>query len=388
MKRSIRRLAVLVTALAAATATPAVVGATSATDTATADTVTADTATDSSPATSEPSDSTAPSDTTASTASEASLPDLTGETLTLYSGRNEELVQPIIDRFVEETGADVEVRYGSSAEVGAAILEEGDRAPADVFFSQEVGAVGALAKADMLTPLPDEVIERVDPRFAPAEGNLWVGVTARSRVIVYNPDLVETPPAGVLELTEPQYRGMTAWVPGNAGFQAFITGFRVSRGDEAVREWIEGMKANEVQAYESNGDVLEAVNNGDLAIGLINHYYWARMADEVGGADRMTAQLIFPAGDDPGGLVNATAAAILQRGADNPAALAFVEFLVSDEGQQYFVDTTSEYPVVEGIADPVGVPPLADLEGPQLDLTDLDSLVETQTLLTEEGLLS
>lgn len=313
--------------------------------------------------------------------------DLSGEELTLYSGRNEELVQPLIDEFADATGVDVEVRYGSSAEMGAALLEEGDRTPADVFFSQEVGAVGALAKDDLLAPLPDEVVGLVDERFQPSEENLWVGVTARSRVIVYNPELVETPPTGVLDLTDPEYEGMTAWVPGNAGFQAFITGFRVTQGDEAVQEWIEAMVANGVQTYEGNSEVLEAVENGDLAMGLINHYYWAQLVAEV-GADNVTAQLVFPAGDDPGGLVNATAVGILAGGADNPAALAFVEYLLSEDGQTYFATETQEYPLIEGIDDPEGLPPLEDLEGPQLDLTDLDSLAETQELLTEAGLLS
>ncbi len=323
----------------------------------------------------------------ASEASETAGGELDGQELVLYSGRNEELVQPIIDEFEAATGAVVKVRYGSSAEVGAALLEEGDRTPAEVFFSQEVGALGALAKEGMLSPLPDEVVGLVDERFQPAEGNLWVGVTARSRVIVYNPDLVDNPPAGVLDLTDPQYEGMTAWVPGNAGFQAFITGFRVTHGDEAVLEWIKAMQANGVQTYEGNGDVLEAVNNGDLPMGLINHYYWAQLVAEV-GLENVNAQLIFPAGDDPGGLVNATAVGILNNGADNPAALAFVEYLLSEEGQTYFATQTQEYPVVDGVADPEGIPPLEELEGPQLDLTDLDSLVATQELLTEAGLLS
>lgn len=321
------------------------------------------------------------------TSASVSDAELAGQELILYSGRNEELVQPIIDEFEAATGAIVKVRYGSSAEVGAALLEEGGRTPAEVFFSQEVGALGALAKEGLLSPLPDEVVGLVDERFQPAEGNLWVGVTARSRVIVYNPDLVETPPAGVLDLTDPQYEGQTAWVPGNAGFQAFITGFRVTHGDEAVLEWIEAMQANGVQTYEGNGDVLAAVDNGDLPMGLINHYYWAQLVAEV-GLENVTAQLIFPAGDDPGGLVNATAVGIVANGADNPAALAFVEYLLSTDGQTYFATETQEYPVVDGIDDPEGIPPLADLEGPQLDLTDLDSLVATQELLTEAGLLS
>jgi iron(III) transport system substrate-binding protein len=308
------------------------------------------------------------------------------ESLVLYSGRDEELVQPLIDQFTEDTGIEVEVRYGNSAEMGAQLLEEGDSTPADVFLTQEVGAAGVLASAGLLTPLPDDVIERVDERFRPGEDNSWVGVTGRSRVIVYNPELVAEPPSGVLDLTDPAYAGMTAWVPGNAGFQAFVTGFRVSAGDDAASQWLDDMVANGAVTYESNGDVLEAVNNGDVAMGLINHYYWARSLPELG--EGLVAELIFPAGDDPGGLVNATAVGITTTGADNPASLELVEYLLSEAGQTYFVTETFEYPVVAGIADPEGVPPLEELEGPAIDLTDLESLEATQALLTEKGLLS
>ncbi len=346
------------------------------------------------PSESSASDSSTPDSATASTGpvdstATSDAPALEGGTLTLYSGRNEELVEPLIADFEAATGIDVEVRYGSSAEMGAALMEEGDGTPADVFFSQEVGALGVLAKADLLTSLPDEVVQLVDERFRPAEGNPWVGVTGRSRVIVYNKDLVTEPPTGVLELTDPAYNGQVAMVPGNAGFQAFVTAFRVSEGDDAARQWLEDMIANgAVTNIESNDDVLTAVENGDIPMGLINHYYWARSLDEAGGADARAAQLVFPGGSDPGGLVNATAVGITKNGADNPAALAFVEYLLSEAGQTYFATETYEYPVVDGIADPEGIPPLDELEGPPIDLTDLDSLEATQALLTELGLLS
>jgi len=308
--------------------------------------------------------------------------------LVLYSGRDEELVQPIVDAFTEETGIEVEVRYGNSAEMAAQILEEGTDTPADVFYSQEVGAVGALSKAGLLTDLPEETVNTAEERFRPAEGTQWVGVTARSRVIVYNPEVLEglgiAVPDGVHDLTAEEYKGHVAIVPGNASFQSFITGFRVQEGEDAARQWLEDMIANEVDStYESNGDVLEAVNNGDIAIGLINHYYWARHENR----DSLTAQLVFPSGEDPGGLVNATAAGVTKTGADNPAAVAFIDYLLSTAGQEHFVEETWEYPVVEGVADPEGIPALAELEGPGLDLTDLDSIEESQALLTDLGLL-
>ncbi len=325
--------------------------------------------------------------TTASTGDD-STPAAGGGSFVLYTGRDEELIAPIVDAFTADTGIEVEVRYGNSAEMAAQLLEEGDGTPAHVFLSQEVGAVGALAKADLLGDLPAETVERADERFRPAEGTQWVGVTARARVIAYNPDLLEAAgvdvPTGVTDLTDPAYDGLVAMVPSNAGFQAFVTGYRVSQGEDAARQWLEAMIANGADtSFESNGDVLEAVNNGDVAIGLINHYYWARHENR----DSLTAQLVFPAGDDPGGLVNATAVAVTPAGAENEAALAFVDYLLSDEGQQSFVTETWEYPVVDGVADPEGIPALDELEGPALDLADLDSLEATQALLTELGLL-
>jgi iron(III) transport system substrate-binding protein len=323
-------------------------------------------------------------DASPTTTEAAASGDLSGESITLYSGRDEELIAPLIEQFTEETGIEVDARYGESAEMGAQLLEEGDATPADVFYSQEVGAVGVLAEAGLLAELPEEVVDRVDERFQPGDDNQWVGVTGRSRVIVYNPDLIEAP-EGVEELTDEAYRGKVAIVADNAGFQAFVTGFRESQGEEAARQWLEGLIANDpITDIESNGDVLEAVENGDVPIGLINHYYWAR--DER--QPDLTSQLVFPDGDDPGGLVNATAVAITKGSAEDPAALALVEYLISEEGQTYFVEETFEYPVVDGIDDPEGIPALDDLEGPELDLTDLESLEETQALLNELGLLS
>jgi iron(III) transport system substrate-binding protein len=314
--------------------------------------------------------------------------DLASQKLVLYSGRDEELIAPIVEAFEQKTGVDVEVRYGSSSEMAAQILEEGDATPADLFYSQEVGAVGALAKAGLLSELPSDVVESVDERFRPKGDRLWVGVTGRSRVIVHNPDkLAELglpTPSGVADLTDPRYKGHVAIVPGNAGFKAFITAFRVSEGEDAARQWIEDMKANDVDAsFESNGDVLEAVNNGDIAIGLINHYYWARHENR----DGLAAQLVFPKGDDPGGLVNATAVGITAKGAENPAALALVRYLISAEGQNTFVQETWEYPVIDGVADPQGIPALDELEGPPIDLADLDSLEATEAMLTDLALL-
>ena len=308
------------------------------------------------------------------------------QTITVYSGRSEELVQPLIDDFTKATGIKVKVRYGDTPEMAAQLLEEGERTPADVFYSQDAGATGALAKADLLTALPDATMERVDQRYRPSEGNTWVGVTGRARVITYHPDLVDDLPDGVLDLVDPKFKDMVAWVPGNASFQAFVTALRVKLGEDGAREWLEAMKENGAKVYEKNGEVLDAVNSGEVPIGLINHYYWAQQLNE--SPTTLKAKLIFPGGNDPGALVNASTVGITTNGADNPSAQRFVDFLLSDEAQAHFVTETAEYPLVAGVTDPAGVPPLADLEGLDVDLNELDSLEASQALLTELGLLS
>lgn len=307
--------------------------------------------------------------------------------LVVYSGRDEELVGPLIEMFEEESGITTEVRYGDSAEMAAALLEEGENTPADVFYSQEVGTVGALSKAGLLSPLPEDVVAEVPERYRPTEGTDWVGVTGRSRVIVVNPDVIDDAPTTVEELTEEQYEGEVGWAPGNASFQSFVTAYRVGQGEQAASDWLDAMIENDTQTYENNVSILEAVEAGDLGAGLINHYYWARMAAEVGGADNMASDLVFLEEGDPGALVNATAVAITTTGADNPASLEFVEFLLSPEAQEYFVDETKEYPLVDGVKGPAELPTIEELVGPEIDLGDLDSVEETITVLTDKGLL-
>ena len=305
------------------------------------------------------------------------------EPLVVYVGRDEELVKPLVEQFTEETGIEVEARYGDSPELAATLLEEGDATPADVFLSQDAGALGAVSAEGMLQDLPAEITGAVLPQYTSTD-DTWVGVTGRARVIAYDSQTysADEVPGTVASFTEPQWEGQVGFPPGNASFQAFVTGFRVAEGDDAARAWLEGIAANDVQSYEKNGLTLAAVNDGTLGIGLINHYYWFQLADEV-GAENMRAQLKFADAGDPGALVNVTGAGILS---DHPDAEAFVAYLVSEAGQQYFVDETYEYPLAPGIAAPAGLPALDDLQGPDIDLSDLADLATTIAMIQEAGL--
>ena len=309
-----------------------------------------------------------------------------GGTLTVYSGREEELVEPLFDRFEEETGIDVEVRYGDSAELAATIAEEGDNTPADVFFAQDPGSLGAVEGQGRFAELPDSILDRVDERFRDPDGH-WTGTSGRVRVIAYNTEeLTEDElPDSVLDLTDPTWKGKLGIAPTNASFQAFVSSMVLTRGEEATREWLEGLKANEPKLYDGNSPVVEAVAAGEILAGLVNHYYLYLVKEET--PDAPVANHFLP-GEDPGALVSVAGAGVIEGSDQEDEARRFVEFLLSDPSQRFYVDEAeeAEYPLVDGIAPKEGLPPLDQLRGPQIDLDDLGPQLEkTLELLNEVG---
>ncbi len=308
--------------------------------------------------------------------------------LLVYSGRNENLVGPLIEQFKAETGIDVQVRYGDTAEMAATILEEGKNSPADVYFGQDAGALGALANAGRLERLPDALLQAVDARFRDDEGR-WVGASGRARVLVHNTDRVqpEDLPQDIWGLTEPQWQGMVGWAPSNGSFQAFVSALRVLEGDEAARRWLEAMIANEVKVYAGNSAIVEAVANGEITAGLVNHYYlYQHLAQK--DANAPLANYYFP-GSGAGALINVAGVGILDTSQNKAAAGRLIAFLLSQEAQQYFAAETHEYPLAgQNVELTPGLLPLSQIATPAIDLGNLDDLQGTLELLQAVGALN
>ncbi|HUG46782.1 MAG TPA: iron ABC transporter substrate-binding protein [Candidatus Limnocylindria bacterium] len=309
-----------------------------------------------------------------------------GGSVTVYSGRSEELVGPLLERFEEATGTSVEVRYGDTAELAALILDEGANSPADVYFAQDAGALGALSEVGLLAELPQELLDRVSGPFRSPAGE-WVGVSGRARVLAYDSrELSEDDlPQSVDELTDPAWRGRIGWAPTNGSFQAFVTAYRQLRGEDAARTWLEGMLANEPRVYEGNTPIVQAVADTEIDLGLVNHYYALRARAEQG--DEFPVLNHFLSGDDPGALVNVAGAAVLASSTQASAAHELIAYLLNEESQAYFAEETFEYPLVDGVDAPAGAPPLEQLQVPDLDLSDLADLEGTLRLLQEVGAL-
>jgi iron(III) transport system substrate-binding protein len=307
------------------------------------------------------------------------------DSITVYSGRSEELIKPLLDAFTAETGIGVQARFGDSAELALLLQTEGDSSPADVFISQSPGALGLLAGEDRLAPLDPDLVGLVDPGFAASDGT-WVGLTGRVRVIVYNSEMVDEAdlPTSVLDLTDPRYAGEVGVAPTNGSFQDFVTAMRAEIGDDATLQWLEGMAANNSPNYQKNSPIVEAVGRGEIPMGLVNHYYNLRALEADPSVP--SANYFLPA-DDLGSLVIVTGGAVLASSDAPGEGERLLEFLLSEGAQETFAAQTQEYPLLAGVAPPAGLPPLEGYAADTIDYDLLgDGLTGTIELIRESGI--
>jgi iron(III) transport system substrate-binding protein len=306
--------------------------------------------------------------------------------LVIYSGRSESLVEPIIEQFEEVTGINVAVKYGSTGEIAATILEEGQNSPADVFFAQDPGGLGEVANAGMFETLPTGITEKV-PTWARSPESQWVGISGRGRVVVYNTDnLTEDQiPTSMEDFTKPDWKGRIGWAPTNGSFQAMVTAMRVVWGEDKTREWLLGIQANEPKVYPKNTPTVAAAAAGEVDVGFVNHYYLHRFLAEQG--EDFPARNYHVTGGGPGGIVLVAGGGILKTAENKDNAERFFNFMLSRVVQQYFSGQTYEYPLVDGVNTNRILTPLDEINNPDIDMASLDDLAGTQTLLRDLGIL-
>lgn len=307
-------------------------------------------------------------------------------TLTIYSGRAESFVKPMFDEFTKQTGIKLAVRYGDSAALAATLLEEGDNSPADLFFAQDAGALGAVASKGRLSVLPAGTLKKVPARFR-APGKRWVGISARARVVAYNTDALKSSdlPTAIWGYTAPRFKGKVGLPPTNASFQAFVTAMRMRAGDDRTRDWLLALKANDVKFYSGNSQVLNAIASREIEVGFVNHYYLYQLKEQ-----RPTAPVAnhFLTGTDPGALINIAGAGIVASSGEKAAAGRLIDFLLTKQAQRFFARSPgrAEYPLAGGALPRVGLPPLAKIEGARISLGALGpQLARTLQLLSEVG---
>ena len=306
------------------------------------------------------------------------------KSLTIYSGRRETLVGPIIDRYSEESGVKVEVKYATSPQLAATLLEEGDNSPADLFFAQEPASLGAVA--GLLGPLPESIL-RLVPEWARSAEGRWVGVSGRARVVVYNTEaLVDGDlPDDLRGFVAPEWRGRVGWAPTSSSTQAMVTAMRVLWGEERTREWLEALQANDVRAYANNTTAVTATAAGEVDAAFVNHYYLHQLQAQQQG--QVAAANYHPRTEGPGALVMVAGAGVLANAGNREGALDFLEFLLSVEGQEHFAQEVYEYPLAGDVEAAEILVPLSAIGHPGVPMEELADLEETQRLMRETGIL-
>ena len=303
--------------------------------------------------------------------------------VTIYSGRGESLVGPLLERLETETGVKVEVQYGKTAELVTRMITEGDESPADLVFAQDSGHLGALAQRDLLAPLPASITDQVDPRFRHELGQ-WVGTSGRLRVLVYDTSKVDPAdmPRRLEELADPKWKGRLGWAPGNGSFQAHVSALRHAWGEEKTKAWLSAMQGLEPTRYPKNSPQVEAAAKGEIAIGWVNHYYLHR----YDGESTTAANWTFPEAGDPGNILMLAGVGVRKGSPDAAAAERVAAWLVSEPAQQYFATETFEYPTRPGVSTHPDVPALAPDALATIDQDWLADVGPTRGMLQDLGL--
>ncbi len=307
------------------------------------------------------------------------------EGITLYSGRIPAAIGGAVDMYEADVDRDVQVRYGDTGDLAATLIEEGDNSPADVLFAQEPGAIGAVAERGLLAELPQDILDRVPPEYRDPEGR-WVGVTGRARVIAYGPEVTKSElPDSPFGLTDPSWNGRVGWAPASDSMQQYVTALRLEYGDAVAGEWVREMVINETQEYPDNVSIRDAIANGEIDVGLINHYYVAQ-AVAAEGPDYPVKVYYPPEG--LGSLLLLTSVGVLESSDRKQEAFDFVRSLLSNDGQEFFTSTSKEYPIATAAKpDPSLEVPLSEIPVPTGDLSDITETQATIEMMQDMGAL-
>ena len=306
--------------------------------------------------------------------------------LVIYSGRKESLVGPIIEQFEAISGIKIEVKYGSSGEIASQIILEGNKTPADVFYAQDPGAVGSVV--DMLQPISPATLDQV-PDWAKSNEGKWIGVSGRARTLVYNTDNVKIAdmPNDLNDLCDPKWKGRMGWAPTNSSFQTMLTAMRKLWGEEKALAWVKCMMENDVKVYPKNTPQVEAAGKAEIDIGLVNHYYLYKFVLDAGEGDKFKARNLHLDSGGPGSLVMVSPIGILNTSSNKDNAEHFVNFMLSKVAQNYFVNSTREYPLIEGVKTHPLLTPLSEITKANINLSDLADIQGSIKLLQEAGAL-
>lgn len=306
--------------------------------------------------------------------------------LTIYSAQHKNLTEGWAKAFQDKTGVQVQIRYGNDSSMGAQIVQEGSKSPADVFLTENSPAMTTVQNAGLLAKVDDATIGQVGDSYVPSSHD-WVGIAARSTVLVYNPSKIAEAqlPASIMDLAKPEYAGKWGAAAGGADFQAIVSAILELKGQDATAAWLAALKSG-AKIYQNNIATMKAVNAGQVPMGIIYHYYWYR-DQALDKSSSGNTKLHYFKHEDPGAFVSLSGGAVLKSSKHANDAQKFLAFVTSKDGQQLLASSDAkEYAVGTGVASDPALPPLDTLEAPKIDPFTLNG-PKVIELMTQAGIL-
>lgn len=307
--------------------------------------------------------------------------------LVVYSSRNEKFMEPLLDKFEEETGITVKLLSGKD-EIINKIKEEGENAHADILISNDIGALEHLRQNDFLQGYDAEGIESIDEKYR-AEDNSWYGLSARTRVFMYNKDLIseEEMPKTIEELSDDKWKDQFAITRGgNGSMIAHVSALRNEWGDEKTLEWLKGIKENAAIITDGHGDIRRAVGSGEVEFGLVNNYYYHQQLNEP--TDNNVGVIYPDQGEDEmGAFVNAAGIGFINHAPNEENAKKFLDWIMIPENQREFSYASMEVPINPEVEAVDEAAKITDYKVSDMPLRNLGDVWEdTRHLIEESGL--
>ena len=309
-----------------------------------------------------------------------------GSSLLLYNGQHPQVTSELVAAFEKQTGVKVNVRTNDGIVLADQLLAEGGASPADVYLTENTPELVTLDQHHLLAGLDPSTLAQVPTKDSAASGD-WVGIARRISALAYNPALVSSTqlPKSLLELAQPAWKGKVGIAPTDSDFPPLVGAIIATYGKQAAVRWLAGLKRNG-QLYQSDESVVAAVNRGDVATGVINHYYWFRLRAEL-GKDAIHSALYFFANHNVGSLENISGAGVLATSKHPKEAQEFVRFLVTPTAQEILAHGFDyEYPTRPGIRPNPQLPALATIAPAILNPNTLGNDQQAAQLIQESGL--
>ncbi len=306
--------------------------------------------------------------------------------LIIYSGRNEDFVRPLLDKFEEETGIRTRLLSGSAANLGHRLVEESHRPQADAFLANDAGIMEFVRREGVLTPITSDRLEDIPAEFR-AEDGTWSGLSGRARVLMYNPELIdaEEMPQSIFDLADPQYHDQFAITrSGNASMVSHIAAIRNYAGDEATVELIRDILANNPAITRGHSDIRRMVGAGEVKFGLVNNYYYHLQLHEP---RHNQVAAIYPdqEPEQMGVFVNVAGIALVDDGPNPEAAQQLAHFLLAQEQQKMFTEVSKEIPLIYEIEVPDYALPIGEFRQAEIPLNELGEVWDDTLELMEQA---